>query len=401
MGTKVGVGRSLSHDSSEAGREAAGCACARLGGEAASLAVVFATAGYDQEQLLAGVAEVVDAPLVGCSAEGIITQHGSDECSHAVAVMVLASDEMVVRTYGVEGFDVDSRDAGRRLAELAAADATADSALFLFADGIRGNCRDLIAAVEEGLPCSPLIAGGTAGDLLTFQQTYQYHDGRVLRGGVAAVLLRGEFSVELAVSHGCDLIGREQRVTQAEGGYVLEIDDQPAWSVFRSYLAEDADTLEAMHVAHLLLAERIEGDEEQGLGDFTVRVPVQLDRDRGALYFAAGLTEGSRVQLALRNAEKVRQRAVDTVRALVGRRPGREPLLVLQLDCAGRGRLLFDEGTTKQLIEPVQQVIGKHVPWIGLHTYGEIAPVGKQTHFHNYTGVICALYAGSGTEESL
>jgi hypothetical protein len=149
-------------------------------------------------------------------------------------------------------------------------------------------------------------------------------------------------------------------------------------------------------VSHLLLAERLEGDEHEGVGDFTVRVPIKLDADQGALYFAAGLTVGTPVQLALRNPDKVCSRAADTARALVARRPGEVPLFVLQLDCAGRGRLLFDEDTSKLLIDPVQQIVGKQVPWIGLHTYGEIAPVREHTHFHNYTGVLCALYAARG-----
>lgn len=33
--------------------------------------------------------------------------------------------------------------------------------------------------------------------------------------------------------------------------------------------------------------------------------------------------------------------------------------------------------------------------WLGSHTYGEIAPVGGRTMFHNYTRVLCALYARS------
>ncbi|MEQ9319505.1 MAG: FIST C-terminal domain-containing protein, partial [Polyangiaceae bacterium] len=83
-------------------------------------------------------------------------------------------------------------------------------------------------------------------------------------------------------------------------------------------------------------------------------------------------------------------RAIEAAQRLVTKR-GR-PALMLQLDCAGRGRLLFDEQTTARIVEPVQQAVGKDVPWLGLHTYGEIAPVGTETLFHNYTGVLCALY---------
>ena len=38
-------------------------------------------------------------------------------------------------------------------------------------------------------------------------------------------------------------------------------------------------------------------------------------------------------------------------------------------------------------------VVFQNGSWIGLHTYGEIGPVAGRTWFHNYTAVLCALYA--------
>ena len=70
---------------------------------------------------------------------------------------------------------------------------------------------------------------------------------------------------------------------------------------------------------------------------------------------------------------------------------------MLDLECAGRGALLFGAETTTQLCEPAQRVLGKDVPWIGLHTYGEIGPVGGRPCFHNYTAVLCAFYAGGAS----
>jgi hypothetical protein len=240
--------------------------------------------------------------------------------------------------------------------------------------------------------------GGTAGDLLAFERTWQYHDGKVATDGIVAVLLGGAVAPEIVVTHGCDLVGAERVVTRAEGGFVHEIDGEPAWSFFKAYLADDTDTLEAMHVSHLLLAERIDTPAD-GFDDFTVRVPVKLDAESGALYFAAGIRSGTRVQLALRNADKVCTRAVAAARRILDRREGRRPLLVLELDCAGRGALLFGDETTAKLIDPMQRVFGKDVPWIGLHTYGEIAPVGGRTYFHNYTAVLCALYPRDDARE--
>jgi hypothetical protein len=397
MTTRVGVGRSLSYDSLAAGREAAEAAKASLDGEASSLTLVFSTAGHDQEAVIAGVAEVLGAKnLSGCSAEGVITQRGSDECSHAVAVMAVASDDVVFRTYSALGFGADARGAGRSLAEQVRRDATERGLLLLFPDGIRGNCRELIASIEEGLPRLPLLAGGTAGDMLRFERTYQFHDGAVHSDSVSAVLVEGAFEAELLVSHGCDLIGQEHTVTRADDCFVYEIDGRPAWSLFKTYLADDAQSLDAMHLAHMILAEHVDADEANpaaAIERFAPRVPVALDVEQGALYFAAGLVAGTTVQLALRNPEKVVEHAEAVTRALVDRRVGQAPFLVVQLDCAGRGRLLFEDRATEGMVDPVRRILGESVPWIGLHTYGEIAPVGAHTVFQNYAGVLCALYA--------
>jgi hypothetical protein len=398
MGTRAGVGRSLNYDSEVAGREATELARRELGATP-SVAIVFATAGHDQEALMTGITGCLgNVPITGCSAEGVITAHGSDECSHAVAVMLIASEELSFTTHTIPGFGVSSADVGRQLAERVAGKASEQSLLLLFPDGIRGNCRELIASLEENLDTTPLIAGGTAGDMLHFDRTFQYHDGAVHSDSLSAVLITGAFDVEIAVSHGFDVVGEELTVSRAEGCLVHEIDGRSAWSIFSSYLPGDAETIDAAHIAHLSLAERVDAeDADDAFGEFVVRVPMRREKEEeDALYFAAGLTTGTRVQLALRNPQKVTEHAVDVAKKLNQRRAS-APLFVIQLDCAGRGRLLFDDQASNQMVHPIREVLGEDVPWVGLHTYGEIAPVGRRTYFHNHTGVLCALYPRDDT----
>lgn len=396
MFARSGVGRSGHWNSAAAGREAAKAALAALEGRKPLVVLVFATVGHDQDALLGGVTEVTEsAPVVGCSAEGVITQRGSEETSHAVAVAALASDDarpsaFFAETFFVGDFARDARACGRALAQQIQDRDRKGRLLVLFPDGIRGNCTELVRSIEEAMPYPLAIIGGAAGDLLTFEKTFQYHAGRAQTGGVAALLLGGDFVPEIAVTHGCDRIGTERVVTRAENGFVCEIDGKPAWSFFQEYLA-NAETLEAAHRAHLLLTERIPASDPE-FDAFTVRVPTQLDASTGALYFAAGIATGTRVQVARRNAEKVCERASAAAVRLSERHPGVVPALILHLDCAGRGALLFGPDTTARLIEPLQRHFHESVPWMGMHTYGEIAPVAGQTFFHNYTGVLCALY---------
>ncbi len=393
MTTRSGVGTNGSRDSREAGRDAALAALEALEGMPPSLVLVFATAGHDQQSVLDGAREVTGhAKLAGCSAEGVITHDGSFEVSHAVAVMVIGSDDLAFGTHSATGFARDAAGCARELARGIRERGDEPAVVLLFPDGILGNCRELLAALEAELPWRPTILGGTAGDLLNFQQTWQYHDGQVKSDSVTAVTLSGRFDSEVVITHGCDLVGIPRTVTRAEHGFVYSIDDQPAWRLFKGYLDSETDSLEAMHVAHLLLAEHLPISPSGLIDDFTVRVPVKLDAEHGALYFAAGLETGTRVQVALRNEDKVCDRAIVAASELRARRGGQDPLFVLQFDCAGRGRLLLGDRVTERLIHPVQQVLGEAVPWIGLHTYGEIAPIEGRTYFHNYTAVLCGIY---------
>lgn len=126
---------------------------------------------------------------------------------------------------------------------------------------------------------------------------------------------------------------------------------------------------------------------------YVIRVPLRLDKANGALFFPAELRTGATVFMARRDPIRVLENAVRSAQRIADRRAGQTPLAVLQFDCTGRGRMLFGERTTADLIDPMQRALGKNIPWLGFHTYGEIAPVHGRPQYHNYTVALCALYA--------
>jgi hypothetical protein len=228
--------------------------------------------------------------------------------------------------------------------------------------------------------------------MMRFEKTYQYHDGKAYNDGVSAVLISGSVQADVIVSHGCEPIGVEHTVTKAEGPFVVEIDDEPAWDLFREYCEDDPEDLMSAEVVYLCIGERLPADLASDYDEFIIRTPFGLDKDRGALFYPGGIAEGTTVQLTRRDADKIHDRLVQSVDRLVSRHPGQKPALVFQFDCCGRGRLIFGEKTTAATIDPMQQAIGKDVPWVGFHCYGEIAPIKQKTYYHNNTVVLCALY---------
>ncbi len=348
------------------------------------LLLVFATAGHDQAELLRGIREVTgDCPLAGCTGAGVITQTGSDEGSRAVAILAVAGDAVSFHTLSFEGLSQNLDAAAEGLAD--AITRHSPRLVLLFPDGLTASITDLIRRLEARVSPLPPLFGGAAGEMLGLDRTFQYHGDRVLSDGAVAVLASGAVDAEIVVTHGCSSLGISHVVTRAEGGTVHELDGRPAWEVLKEYLDGDPKGLDADSVPYLCLATSV-GSES------VVRVPLGLDEATGALFFPGELQQGERVYVAHRDMDGVVAGAMRAAEAVRRRRPGRRPWLVLQADCAGRGQLLFGDQVTPRLIHPVQEVLGRDVPWLGFHSYGEIAPVGGRSCYHNYTMALCAFY---------
>lgn len=401
MPTEAAVGLSLSRDSWSAGSDAALQCRERLGDERVDLCLVFATAVHDQQALLQGVVSVLgEVPLSGCSGEGVIGQDRAIETDHAVSVLAVRSSQLVFDSLLVGGYAHDPTACGaalgRRLREFDLDDALG---LLVFVDGLRGNCTDMLGALQALTPPGLVVIGGAAADDYKFERTFQYFDGSATSDAVSAVLIRGEGTMEVAVSHGCQPVGLEREVTRASGGWIHEIDHSPAWSVFREYLDGDPRDLSAEGIVHLCVGQRLPPSDAafdpSDYGGLVIRTPLQLDQKSGSLYFpGGGIAEGQIIQMTRRDPEEIRRSARQCCTQIQSRRPGRTPALVLQFDCAGRGRILFGSSATRHTLHPLQEVLGRKTPWIGFHSYGEIAPIGQSACYHNYSVALCALFDG-------
>lgn len=413
MTTRVAVGVSGKPSASEAGREAAERALAGIDGSA-DLLLTFATAGYDQAELI-GAMEAVGggAKLVGCSGEGLISRELCSEGMHAVGVLALRSTAIRCEVHMVPGYGSDSRAAAAQLAawidDVAGDDARV---LVLLPDGLAGNCTDLLDVLHREHP-QLLVVGGTAADGMMLQRSHQYcvsgqhcmsgqHSARqpyagpaVASQAAAALLLCGDVQPEVAVSHGCSPLGLPRTITRARDGWVHELDGRRAWSVFQDYLDGEPKDLNADGTVYLCLGELLPEDLAADYDPYVVHTPLRLDSETGSLFFpGGGVAQGQRVQLMQRDPEKIQHSAHACATQLAARRPGRDPSLVLQFDCAGRGQSLFGSSVRRRMVDPVQAPFGAKVPWLGLHTYGEIAPLGRSLYYHNYTVALCALFEG-------
>ena len=168
LGTSVGVGSSVNRNPAEAGNEAALNALDQAGISKPDFVFVFATVGYNQPALLRSIRKATsEAPLSGCSGEGIITRDTVAESNFGVCVMVISSDELRFRNARIKDIGGRPYSDGERLAQEIAPLLAADSiACFIMADGLFFNFDPFLAGFEKKLDREkPLpVYGGLAAD---------------------------------------------------------------------------------------------------------------------------------------------------------------------------------------------------------------------------------------------
>jgi hypothetical protein len=396
MGIHAGVGISHHRNPKVAGQEAANQALEAAGVEEPDFALMFATVGHDQQALVEAVREATHgAALCGCSAEGIIAAGEADESNFSVAVMAIRSDRLRFSNGVVTGLKEDPAQAGRAIAEAIQPEVDSDAlGLLLFPDGITVNFDRLVAGLQDqlGLAHQLPLLGGTAGDNMEFKRTYQYCNDEVVSDGVAWALLSGQAHVAWAVNHACVPIGVEYKVTRCEGNVIYEIDGKPALDIVKDYLTEEGIEEWARAVVTFPFGFRVPGYMED-YDQYVIRAMLGgKDDATGSVTIPTEVSEGVSIWVTRRDYEKLANgidRVAEDIKAQLGGNPAR---LVLQFDCAGRGRIFLREEQKLRLLETLRQQVGPAVPWLGFYTFGEISPVGEHNCFHNYTVVLVAIH---------
>jgi hypothetical protein len=388
---RAGAGQTQHRSSRAAGRAIAEEALAALGSASPRAALLHATVAYEQEALLGGIFEVLPGtlPLAGCSAEGVIGPRGSDEGSHAAALLLLGG-AIEAASHLETGLGTDPRALGERLGRwIGSQDSVADPRLLLvFPDGLAPMPGEMVDALHACLPPGLKVAGGTAGDSMQMRTSFQYEGRRVAKDGVAALLLGGPLAPRLALTHGCAPVGPPMTVTATDGPWVLTLDDHPAWEIFRPYLDEPEEGPLVRGAAHLCLLWK------PGEGRTPIaRTPASVRRETGAIRFPGGIPRGARVQVALRDIDGISESALDRIEALLANTDSKGPACILHYECVGRGRFLLGHRINETLFEPLRDHAGAATTYFGFHTFGEIAGDASDLTFQNYTLVLCALFS--------
>lgn len=262
--------------------------------------------------------------------------------------------------------------------------------LLLDAMSGRGEETTLLAATLLGQDEPARLVGGAAGDDLAMQHTWVGIGEEAREDAVVLAFLHGPRPFGIGVQHGHEAKSRPLRVTRATGNVVHELDNRPAWDVWREEVTAltpgvDFDLLSEdeltpyffTHAASLTSGTEIK-----------VRSPLQRTED-GSLAFACGLPEGAVIRLTTSDVAQQlasARAAAEQAREQLG---GRKPAGALVFDCICRK--LITQDSFGDAIAAISGTLGG-APIAGFETYGEIAlDVSDLSGFHNSTTVVLAV----------
>lgn len=356
---------------------------------------LFATVGYRQEAVVQAVRQATGgAPLSGCSGEGVITRGVSHETNFGVVCCVVKSDEVRFTNAAAKGMGKDPVGMGQRVGEaLRLSEAENVMTLITLADGLTLNFDAMLRGLMKGCPSEHAIpvVGGTASDDWSFRATYQYCNDEVIQDGVVATLLQGECDIVTSSKHGCVPVGEELTITRTEGNRILEIDGRRALDVIDEYLTVEEQGRD-WKKTNVYLAIGIRAPEfMKHYDDYLIRFMPMRDDAGGSVYVPTEMAVGTKFFMTRRDQHKIEegnQRLAEEIRSGLN---GQKPRFLLQIECIGRGQVIFNDAEKQKLLKQMQHNVAEAGPWFGVYTYGEFGPVGGVNSFHNYSLIVTAI----------
>ena len=349
---------------------------ADLGPGPFSLVVLFVTPQTDFEPVVrAASATFTGATVVACTTAGEIGPAGYEE-GLIVATAFPAGDfacraMMITELSNYAAQSVVDRIAVERVALQDQNPGMDSSFAFLMVDGL-SLCEDVLSAtISPALRDMPLF-GGSAGDGVSFQQTFVSLNGQVRQNAAVLTLVRSHHRMQIFSHDHLRPTDVQMVVTDAdpERRIVKEINAEPAGREYARIVGKDPEQLDRFTFASHPVVVRIGGKHH-------VRAIQQVNTD-GELVFFSAIDEG--MVLTVANSASMTEELQTLMNDLDQSGP---PANIIACDCILR-RI---EAEQSQATRDLSAIMAAHRV-IGFSTYGE--QIGALHVNQTMTGV--ALY---------
>lgn len=359
-----------------------------------SFAIIHANCGYDFEFLNEILStELSEVPYVGCSSAGIITHELANESNFGLIITLIESDELIFTPYFYEDIREDQYAVGKNLGQTLTNNKNAEL-LILFPEGLECNFDLIKQGIEENFTAKKTlpIFGGLSADNFSMKETFQFTNNKITNQGLVGYSIGGCFNYLWEVNHGSIPIGRKREVTKCDKNKIYEIDNIPVLEVLKEYLSEEEIDNWGKSILNLSFGFQINNEDKKDYDDFKIRfIPSKNEEDNSVL-ISTEVSEGEKLWMTRRSLNKLEdgiERVITNIHEKINKQ---KPKLIFQFDCGGRGKLFMSEDDKYKLLNKLHQGIDKECPWSGFYTFGEIAPIGENNNFHNYTVVLLVIY---------
>lgn len=380
---RVGAGLSVSPVAAEAAGEAARQARAGLEAAPVDLAFLFLSPEHfaeSAEALEAVEAELAPANVLGCVAEGVVAGERELEAGPAAAVWAASLPGAEIETFHSLAVGTDEGVAVTSFPDLDRADLVA-----LLVDPFTFPAAGFLSKLNEEEDAAPVVGGLAAGGGEPDTQAL-FVDGEVVYEGAVGAVVRGA-PVRTVVSQGCEPVGRDAVITNAEGNVVFELAGEPALERLKGDLATLTEGQQRSAARGGVLAGLVidENRSEYRRGDYLMRGLIGVDEDTGALAVGEPVRVGQTLRFHVRDAaaadEDLRENLSNAI-------DGDRVVGALLFTCNGRGTNLF--AAPDHDARAVGELLGGDGV-AGFFCAGEIGPVGGKPFLHGFTATLAVF----------
>lgn len=404
--TLIGAGFSTRDDPFEAGRQAALQAHQQASLEGRRrfirqkpiLIIVFSTVHFQSIRLLEGIYSVfkTNTYVLGGTGAGVITHSDTHTgiSKYGVAILAIQSTKIDFSTALVREIDKrNPRHSGAEFARLALKnlqEKTREMAL-IFSDGLTERGSEMLLGIKDVLGRSFPVIGGSCADNLLFEKTSQYFNKEVLHNALTGTILAGEGAFGYCLRHGWRPLGKAHTVTASQGSVIHEIENRPAVEIYETYFKKNRQEIQSLFSQISILYPLgiyLPSEEE-----YLLRNPIRINA-LGGLVCQGDTLIGSQVNLMMGTQETALQAVKQATWAAKYALKESPVLAAIVIESVSRSKLLGYRA--KEEIEIIKNILGARVPFAGICTFGEQAPLKEfgyhgESHFHNGTVAIITI----------
>ena len=334
------------------------------------------------------------ARIVATSCCGVIGREGVSESTKDMALMAVKGDEFVLaHCDGIYGHN--SYEKTLKMAEEMKKSGKPVNMIYFLASGI-DIANDLcIAAFEKVFGPEVTIFGATSADNMKGVVSFQAVDTTVTEHGAYAIgFADPTLTIDTQATHGFVAIGEPLVVTKATGHIIHEFNGKPAWEEYTNRLGLSPSATCGDTIPVGALGERLSPELAKEYGNNHL-LRVVTKREGNDMFYATTIKEGTELWLTTRDEKLIFDEMNRMSNDMKERSNGRKAVAVFHADCLARGRFLFNRIMKEELVSVMQPpfyVNGECPPWLGMYGFGEIARLGGNNEYHNYTTALYVIY---------